>query len=138
MTVDVKVPIRYEITVGYSHMHDDTEIWTLDYAEYHSEEDWEAIKKNMSELLDKMRGFIDIKTDNEKRKTYYSVQGPKDQILNALAAEFLSVSPLGDISLKKLFALFAVKLAQAGVLDENWGKNVGLPNNHENGGVGSK
>ena len=112
--IEIRGPIRYEIDA--SEQEDGK--WLTQYTEYFNENDWNDARSDSAELFAQMKGFMDIEVDDEKRSTHITLRGPKNQIMNMLALEFLSFSTMGEMSLKELFGLMTVKLAQAGVLEE--------------------
>ncbi len=113
--IEIRGPIRYGIDA--SEQEDGT--WVLHYSEYFNEKDWNEASKDSAELLSKMKGFMEVEMDDEKRMAFIKMSGTKGKIMNMLAAEFLSFSGLGEMSLKDLFGVVVMKLAQAGAFEEN-------------------
>lgn len=112
--IEVRGPIRYEI---YASEQEDGE-WLLQYTEYFNEKDWNDARSDSAEIFAKMKGFMDVEMDDEKRSTHTTLRGSKDQIMNMLAGEFLAFSTMGETSLKELFGMMALELAQAGALEK--------------------
>ena len=113
--IEIRGPIRYEIDT--SEQEDGT--WVINYTEYFSEKDWNDARSDSEKVFAKMKGFMDVKMDDEKRMAYITMRGSKNQVMSMLAGEFLAFSRLGEMSLKDLFGLMTVKLAQAGAFEED-------------------
>jgi len=110
--VETRMPIKYDITleeVGNG-------IWKLNYAEYHTEKDWNDTKLMNKELFPKFSMLKDLKLDDSERKLSYSLQGTQDNIFNIIAGEFLMMTSLGQMTFKDLLGTVAVALARAEVL----------------------
>jgi len=110
--IETRMPIKYDITleeVGNG-------IWKLNYAEEHTEKDWNDTKLLNNELFPKVSMFKDLKLDDSERKLSYSIQGPQDNIFNIIAGEFLMMTSLGQMTFKDLLGTVAVALARAEVL----------------------
>ncbi len=112
--IEVRGPIRYVIDA--SEQEDGT--WILQYTEYFNEKDWNDAHSDSAEILAMMKGFMEVEMDDEKRSAHTTLRGSKNKIMNMLAAEFLSFSSLGEMSLKELFAMMTLRLAQAGILEK--------------------
>ena len=112
--IDIRGPIRYEIDA--SEQEDGK--WMIQYTEYFNEKDWNDARSNSEDILSKMKGFMEVEIDDEKRSVHTTLRGSKKQIMNMLAAEFLSFSSMGEMSLKDLFGMMVLKLAQAGAFEE--------------------
>lgn len=113
--IEIRGPIRYEIDT--SEQEDGT--WVINYTEYFSEKDWNDARSDSAKVFAKMKGFMDVKMDDEKRRAYITMRGSKNMVMSMLAGEFLAFSRLGEMSLKDLFGLMTVKLAQAGAFEED-------------------
>lgn len=111
--IEIRGPIRYVIDA--SEQEDGT--WGLNYREYFTETDWNDARKYSTELFAKMKGFMAVEMNDEKRMATITMSGSKDKIMNMLAAEFLGFSGLGEMSLKDLFGVFTMKLAQASAFE---------------------
>jgi len=113
--IEIKGPIRYEIDT--SEQEDGT--WVINYTEYFNEKDWNDARSDSAKVFAKMKGFMDVKMDDEKRRAYITMRGSKNQVMSMLAGEFLAFSRLGEMSLKELFGLMTMKLAKAGAFEED-------------------
>lgn len=114
----MKMPIGYDIKAYLSHLlEDDTEQWILEYKEFHTEEDYKLAKPDSVELFEKI-GF-DVTWDDEEKSASWKLQGPKYQIVNMLAGEFLGISSLGEMPLKDLLGTLMNALAQSGFKANN-------------------
>ena len=112
--IEIRGPIRYEIDASEQ---EDGE-WVIQYTEYFNEKDWNDARSDSAEIFAQMKGFMDVKMDDEKRSAHITLRGSKNQIMNMLAGEFLAFSTMGEMSLKDLFGVVTLKLAQAGVFEE--------------------
>ena len=113
MKMEMVMPIGYEINARQSHFTEDGKpIWAIDYKEYHTEEGYEKAKPDSVELFDKM-GFGVLFNDEEKSASW-KIQGPKYQIVNMLAAEFLAISSIGEMPIKDLLGTLMNALGQSG------------------------
>ena len=107
------MPFRYEINVGRIHTLDDgTDIWKIDYKEYHDKETYFKVKPGSDETFTKL-GFK-LKWGDEDFSASYTIQGPEEQITTMLAAEFLGRSPLGTKCFNDLMASMVEKLSELG------------------------
>jgi len=111
--IDIRGPIRYEIDA--SEQEDGT--WVLHYRESFNEKDWNDAKTESAEVFAKMKRFIEVEMEDEKRRAQITMRGSKNQVMSMLAGEFLAFSRLGEMSLKDLFGLMTLKLAQAGAFE---------------------
>jgi len=118
--VKVRMPRKYEITAEET----SEGIWKLDYAEYHTEQDWEESKTLSREIFPRMSGIAEMKLDDSERKLYYTIQGPKPQVFTILAGEFLGMTPLGQMSFNDLIGTITVALARAGTLEKKQGEST--------------
>jgi len=112
--IEIRGPIRYEIDA--SEQEDGK--WMIQYTEYFNEKDWNDARSNSADIFAQMMGFMEVKMDDEKRSAHITLSGSKNQIMNMLAGEFLAFSTMGEMSLKDLFGVVTLKLAQAGVFEE--------------------
>lgn len=112
--IEIRGPIRYEIDA--SEQEDGK--WLIQYTEYFNEKDWNDARSTSAEIFAQMKGFMEVEMDDEKRSAHITLTGSKNQIMNMLAGEFLAFSSLGEMSLKDLFGVVTLKLAQAGVFEE--------------------
>ena len=108
--VEAILPKGYEIETHHIHTTEDgTEIWSLKYKEYFTEEKYkrgaEPTKKQFKNIT---RHWI---FDDEKHTVFYNIQGPRNQILGTLAGEFLGVSPLGTMTFSDLLLTVAASLS---------------------------
>lgn len=110
----MKMPIGYEIKAYQSHfLEDKTEQWILEYKEFHTEEDYKLAKPDSEEIFKKLD--FNVTWNDEEKSVSWKLQGPKYQIVNMLAGEFLGISSLGEMPLKDLLGTLMNALAQAGV-----------------------
>ena len=112
--IEIRGPIRYEIDA--SEQEDGN--WLIQYTEYFNEKDWNDARSDSAEIFAQMMGFMEVKMDDKKRSAHITLSGSKNQIMNMLAGEFLAFSTMGEMSLKDLFGVVTLKLAQAGVFEE--------------------
>lgn len=113
--IDIRGPIRYEIDA--SEQEDGT--WMLHYRESFNEKDWKDARSESAKVFEKMKEFMEVEMDDEKCRATITMRGSKNQVMSMLAGEFLAFSRLGEMSLKDLFGVFTMKLAQAGAFEEN-------------------
>ena len=111
--IEIRGPIRYEIEA--SEQEDGT--WVLHYTEYFNKKDWNDARKDSAEVFGKMKGFMEVEMDDEKRRATIKMSGSKGKVMNMLAAEFLAFSRLGEMSLKELFGVIAMKMAEASMFE---------------------
>ena len=112
--IEIRGPIRYEIDA--SEQEDGS--WVLHYAECFTEKDWNDARSDSAEAFAKMKSFMDVEMNDEKRMATITMRGTKGKVMNMLAGEFLSFSRLGEMSLKDLFGVVTMKLAHAGAFEE--------------------
>ena len=112
--IEIRGPIRYEIDT--SEQEDGT--WVINYTEHFNEKDWNDARKASAEVFAKMKGFMEVEMDDEKRSARITMRGSKNQVMSMLAGEFLCFSRLGEMSLKDLFGMMTFKLAQAGAFEK--------------------
>ena len=112
-TVEAVMPIGYNIKVRQSHfLEDGTPIWILDYTEYHTEEGYKKSYSDSKEIFQKAE--FPMKFNDDDKSASYEMQGPKYQIVNVLAGEFLAISSIGEMALKDLLATLTNALVQSG------------------------
>ena len=111
---ELVMPIGYEIDARQFHVIEDgTPIWVLKYKEYHTKENYKRANEDSVKLFDNLG--IRVEFNDQECSLSYSLQGPKYQITNALAGEFLGISSLGEMPLKDVLGTVMFALAQAGV-----------------------
>jgi len=112
--IEIRGPIRYEIDTS----EQEDGMWVINYTEYFNEKDWNEARKTSAEVFAKMKGFMEVEMDDEKRSARITMRGSKNQVMSMLAGEFLCFSRLGEMSLKDLFGMMTFKLAQAGAFEK--------------------
>ena len=108
------MPIGYDINVRQSHfLEDGTPIWVLNYKEYHTEKGYNESKPDSEEVFQKME--VSMKFNDEEKSVSWDIQGPRYQIVNTLAGEFLAISSLGEMPIKDILATLMMALAHSGL-----------------------
>ena len=114
----MKMPIGYDIKAYQSFFEEDGSAqWILEYKEFHTEEDYKLAKPDSEKMFKKI-GF-EVSWDDEEKSVFWKLQGPKYQIVNMLAGEFLGISSLGEMPLKDLLGTLMNALAQSGFKADN-------------------
>ena len=88
-------------------IHGDT--WLLDYTEGFCEEKWKKGLGTKDYIVTNMKKALgdhgSLEVDEENRTLTLRLQGPKKRIFNMLVGEFITLSTLGDATIRDLMGL---------------------------------
>ncbi len=95
------LPNGYDIETHHLHtLEDGTEIWSLKYKEFFTEENYKrGVEPTKKQFKNITQHWI---FDDKKHTVSYDIQGPRNQILGTLAGEFLGVSSVGTMTFSDL------------------------------------
>lgn len=83
--------------------------WLLDYTEGFCEEKWNKGLKSKDYIVTNIKKALgdhgSLEVDEENRTLTLKTQGPKKLIFNMLVGEFITLSTLGDATIRDLMGL---------------------------------